>query len=179
MVPGLKLWQVSRNGLMQKYRWHQIKEPFSWLMRPFLCKSSMELKCDKCYSIGHRWHAVPIAVGHLSFSGVIMVKLDGIMVIMFCLHEWAGGSVGSIPWWCNICSCYFHQPINTGYYLFLPVVHLMSCSEIYMYIFASSIQCFRGWVQNADYTPRTQDVYSARVQHVDVSYLKLRFGTCW
>jgi len=62
---------------------------------------------------------------------------------------------------------------------FLPVVHLMSCSEIYMYIFASSIQCFRGWVQNADYTPRMQDVYSARVQHVDVSYLKLRFGTCW
>ena len=46
----------------------------------------MELKCKRSV-IGHRWHEVAIAVGHISFSVVVIVKLNGVLVIMFCLHE--------------------------------------------------------------------------------------------
>ena len=37
------------------------------------------------------WHYFErLAVGHVSLRGRIMVMLNGVMVIMFCLHEWAG-----------------------------------------------------------------------------------------
>ena len=42
------------------------------------------------------------AVGHVWFKGRVIVMLNGVVVIMFCSQEWAGGSAGSIPSLCNL-----------------------------------------------------------------------------
>ena len=30
-----------------------------------------------------------------------MVRVCGVVIIVFCVHEWTGGSVGSILAWCK------------------------------------------------------------------------------
>ena len=58
------------------------------------------------------WAAI---AGHSPLKEMVEVRLNGVVVIMPCLHEWAGW----VCWFDSIMVCFFfhhtHQPISTGY----------------------------------------------------------------
>ena len=67
-----------------------------------------------------------MAAGHISFKKTAMVWLNGVVVMMFCLHEQAGWVIGSIPRGV-IHFVFIHMSSSA---LNIPVNHPISCISL-------------------------------------------------
>ena len=61
-----------------------------------------------------KFHLSSMAAGQVSLKGIPIVEPNGVVVIMFCLHVWAGGVCLFDPGWCN--TFFYHAHSHVMWY---------------------------------------------------------------